>query len=97
MTTKQPKLTNPKLTLLGVALSGALLAAPAAWADHNSIWGEGWANMPNDIHDTRIDTLDDANEEFTDFVSARDDVAPGEMAAEAVESARDTVEHGRPQ
>jgi hypothetical protein len=33
-----------------------------------SPWGEGWANMPNDTHDTRIDTLDD-NDAFLDYVS----------------------------
>lgn len=95
MKTKQLKLTPRKMAMLGVALSGALLVASAARADHNSIWGEGWANMPNDIHDTRIDTLGD-NEAFTDFVSARDDVVPAEMAAEAVEAARDSVQLGRP-
>jgi len=36
-------------------------------ADHNSKWGEGWANMPNDIHNTRIDTRGD-NDAFRDFV-----------------------------
>lgn len=36
-------------------------------ADHNSPWGEGWANTPNDVHNTRIDTRDD-NEAFRDFV-----------------------------
>jgi len=97
MMTKQSKSKTPKLTVLGLALTGALMAAPAAWADHNSIWGEGWANMPNDVHDTRIDTLGD-NEAFADFVSAREDIAPAEMAADAAEAAqaaRDSVEHGR--
>jgi len=47
-----------------------VFAASAAYADHNSVWGEGWANMPNDIHNTRIETLDveDGNTIFTDFV-----------------------------
>lgn len=45
------------------------LASSAALADHNSIWGPGTANMPNDIHNTRIDTrLDDDNAAFIDFV-----------------------------
>jgi hypothetical protein len=38
-------------------------------ADHNSKNGEGTANMPNDIHNTRIDTMEaDDNEAFRDFV-----------------------------
>jgi hypothetical protein len=46
-----------------------LLAAlsTTALADHNSRWGEGWANMPNDIHNTRIETRGD-NRTFRDFV-----------------------------
>lgn len=46
-----------------------LAAAPFAMADHNSPWGEGWANMPNDIHNTRIETRElDDNDAFIDFV-----------------------------
>jgi hypothetical protein len=48
----------------------AVLATPLAMADHNSIWGEGLANMPNDIHNTRIETMDsDDSSAFVDFVS----------------------------
>ena len=48
---------------------GALAASSAALADHNSKNGEGWANMPNDIHNTRIETREaDDNEAFRDFV-----------------------------
>ena len=44
-------------------------AATLASADHNSIWGEGWANMPNDIHNTRIETLNSRDQAaFRDFV-----------------------------
>lgn len=50
-----------------LAALGAFAALPAALADHNSKWGEGWANMPNDIHNTRIDTRGD-NTTFRDFV-----------------------------
>ncbi len=52
--------------LLAVALTTMALGAPAL-ADHNSKWGEGSANMPNDIHNTRIDTRGD-NTAFRDFV-----------------------------
>ena len=45
----------------------AALFSVSALADHNSIHGAGWANMPNDIHNTRIeDGL--SGTEFRDFV-----------------------------
>ena len=51
-----------------VLTSAALLFSAQALADHNSKNGEGWANMPNDIHNTRIeDNL--STTEFRDFVS----------------------------
>ena len=54
--------------ILLLAFTGAaVLAQPAAFADHNSPFGAGWARMPNDIHNTRIDTLGD-NTTFRDFV-----------------------------
>jgi hypothetical protein len=41
----------------------------SALADHNSKNGEGWANMPNDVHNTRVETREnDDNEAFRDFV-----------------------------
>jgi hypothetical protein len=49
------------------AAAALITAAGSALADHNSKWGEGWANMPNDVHNTRIDTRGD-NEAFRDFV-----------------------------
>ena len=49
-----------------LALIGGFAALPAS-ADHNSPWGAGWANMPNDIHNTRIeDNL--SGQEWRDFV-----------------------------
>lgn len=56
-------------TLLSACVLG-LTASAAVLADHNSPWGEGWANMPNDIHNTRLDTRDDDNDDFIDFVRA---------------------------
>jgi hypothetical protein len=51
------------------AAAGLLLVGAAATADHNSKNGEGTANMPNDIHNTRVETLEtDDNEAFKDFV-----------------------------
>ena len=58
---------NHLITLL--AVSGLAGAAGPALADHNSKNGEGWANMPNDIHNTRIETQENNdNEAFRDFV-----------------------------
>lgn len=45
----------------------AVACLSPAHADHMSPWGEGWANMPNDIHNTRLDLRDD-NDAFRDFV-----------------------------
>lgn len=45
-----------------------MIASVTTLADHNSVWGEGWANMPNDIHNTRIDTRNSDNDTFTSFV-----------------------------
>ena len=77
---------------IGIAAAAAFGAAPVL-ADHNSPNGEGWANMPNDIHNTRIDTKESGdNEAFRDFVqygdgadsvnrfAEEDDTAPGVAA-----------------
>lgn len=55
---------NKPLTL--IALFGALSSLPAL-ADHNSVWGAGFANMPNDIHNTRIED-DLEQDEWSEFV-----------------------------
>ena len=57
-----------KYTLAPLMLALGIVAVPAVQADHNSPWGEGWANMPNDIHNTRIDMKDADTREFIDFV-----------------------------
>ena len=46
----------------------AALVSVSALADHNSVHGAGWANMPNDIHNTRIED-DLSSTEFRDFVA----------------------------
>ena len=45
----------------------AAFVSASALADHNSIKGAGWANMPNDIHNTRIES-GLSGSEFADFV-----------------------------
>ena len=62
---------NAKVKLMTATLVAAMGAAPA-FADHNSVWGEGWSNMPNDIHNTRIDTMDEDSSVFRDFVQGGD-------------------------
>lgn len=61
-------LRNVNFTVAAAGLAALIATAPVARADHNSVWGEGWANMPNDIHNTRIDTLGTDDDTFTDFV-----------------------------
>ena len=59
-----------KARYLAIGVAGAItFAAVPALADHNSKNGEGWANMPNDIHNTRIETRESGDDEaFRDFV-----------------------------
>jgi hypothetical protein len=49
-----------------VALMSGLIAMPAL-ADHNSVWGPGFASMPNDVHNTRIEE-DPDQEDWTSLV-----------------------------
>jgi len=62
---------KPSKNLIRIAALGVALSSTAAMADHNSPWGEGWANMPNDTHDTRIDTMDDSDA-WGDYLDSRD-------------------------
>ncbi len=56
-------------TFTTVLAATVLAVAAPSFADHNSKNGEGTANMPNDIHNTRVDTLEtNDNEAFRDFV-----------------------------
>jgi len=51
-----------KTTLIKYALASLLATqtlGTVAMADHMSIWGEGWANMPNEIHNLRMEYKDD--------------------------------------
>jgi len=55
--------------LITLAAAAGLIGAGPVLADHNSKNGEGWANMPNDIHNTRVETREnDDNAAFRDFV-----------------------------
>ena len=56
-------------TLISLTIATGLLAAGTSLADHNSKNGEGTANMPNDIHNTRVETLENNDSEaFREFV-----------------------------
>lgn len=57
--------------LSSLFVAAGILTTSAVYADHNSVWGEGWANMSNEVHNTRIDTLGD-NDEFLEFVQYGD-------------------------
>ena len=61
-------MTKMKTIVPAFLASAMFLSSGAALADHNSPSGEGTANMPNDIHNTRIDTMDDDNDTFLAFV-----------------------------
>jgi hypothetical protein len=61
-------MTSKRISGLGAVLL-LLGASTTAMADHNSPWGAGWAKMPNDIHNTRVETLDSREQSsFRDFV-----------------------------
>jgi hypothetical protein len=57
-------------TLTSSILAGIVAIAFTAGvsADHNSPFGEGWAGMPNDIHNTVVED-DLSGQDFMDFVS----------------------------
>lgn len=52
-------------TLLAISITTGIFASSVAMADHKSPMGAGTANMPNDIHNTRIE---DDNETFLNLV-----------------------------
>lgn len=55
-------------TIYGATMILGVLASSSVLADHNSVHGAGWANMPNDIHNTKLeDNL--SQTEWRDFVS----------------------------
>ncbi len=54
-----------KKSVIAMLIAGGVFATSSAYADHPSVWGAGTANMPNDIHNTRIE---DDNETFLNLV-----------------------------
>ena len=52
-------------SFIAMLISSAVMASSSVYADHNSPMGAGTANMPNDIHNTRIE---DDNATFLDLV-----------------------------
>jgi hypothetical protein len=87
-----------KLLAIGVATTIAFTATPVL-ADHNSKNGEGWANMPNDIHNTRIETKEaDDNEAFRDFVKyGEGSESVNRFASEDTTATRAKVQSGNAQ
>ncbi len=61
---------NIRKSLTVIAFLSGMAAMPA-WADHMSVWGAGWANMPNDVHNTRIED-DLTQDEWVDFIQYGD-------------------------
>ena len=59
---------NLKSAVSGIVL--ALAAAPAAFADHNSPWGEGWATDAMGVHSARFDSLNDDSVTGNAFLEA---------------------------
>lgn len=58
-----------KQSVITAVATTFLVAAAPGFADHNSKDGEGTANMPNDIHNTRVETLETNDQAaFRDFV-----------------------------
>ena len=71
-------------TSILIVCAAVLSAGTAVRADHNSKNGDGWANMPNAVHDYRIDIRGDTaepmlaqgkNDEFTAWVQYGDGAA----------------------
>ncbi len=56
-------------SVIALLVAGSLVSASSAYADHNSIWGAGSANMPNDIHNSAIE---DDQDVFLDLVQYGD-------------------------
>lgn len=56
-------------SVIALLVAGGLFAASSAYADHNSVWGAGSANMPNDIHNSAIE---DDQDVFMDLVQYGD-------------------------
>ncbi len=58
-----------KKSVIALLVAGGFFAASSAYADHNSVWGAGSANMPNDIHNSAIE---DDQDVFMDLVQYGD-------------------------
>ena len=83
---------GPFLALGAIAVI-AVSTSPA-FADHNSKEGEGWANRPNDIHNTRVETLEGKdNAAFRDFVK----YGEGSESVNRLDSDDTTARHAKQQ
>jgi len=58
-----------KKSMIALVIAGSLFTAASSYADHNSIWGPGSAEMPYDIHNSAIE---DDMDTFLDLVQQGD-------------------------
>lgn len=58
-----------KKSVIAMVIAGSLFTTASAFADHNSVWGAGFAEMPNDIHNSAIE---DDFDTFLDLVQEGD-------------------------
>ena len=65
-----------KKSILSALVVGTFLGAVGstpALADHNSPYGDCWANMPNNIHNTRVETREtDEQDAWLEFIQSGD-------------------------
>lgn len=61
-------------SIIALLFIAGLFAAASASADHNSIWGAGFANMPNDIHNSAIEDDQDVFMDLVQYGNGADSV-----------------------
>jgi hypothetical protein len=86
---------SARFLLISTAIALAC-GASVATADHNSKNGAGWANMPNDIHNTRVETLEaNDNEAFRDFVKYGEGSESENSESDGITAKRTKAQEGK--
>lgn len=86
-------------TLYGAVAAVSLLIAAPAFADHNSLWGEGTAVDAQGVHGDRYDTLA-AGGEMSGFkagtveIGTAPDIEPRQSAPDTVDAADSASDGG---